>query len=74
MCSGFCLCYEFDNSPFKLDSSLGLTDKIIFSGLSSWWGAWLNQNNDKIVICPKKWYADNRRTDILPDDWVKIDV
>ena len=46
---------------------------IIANSSFSWWGAWLNENPNKIVIAPKTWTKDNRPTDILPDDWVKLD-
>lgn len=42
----------------------------------SWWGAWLNQNKNKKVICPKNWfaaYADKFDTkDLIPDSWIKM--
>lgn len=37
----------------------------------SWWGAWLNQHKDKIVIAPKKWYL-NKENEIASKDWIKL--
>jgi hypothetical protein len=49
---------------------------IIANSTFSWWGAWLNRNPDKIVISPRKWFADVRRKDdsnkIIPNNWRKI--
>jgi hypothetical protein len=45
---------------------------IVANSSFSWWGAWLNQNPDKIVIAPKQWFADGRETDILPCQWQKL--
>lgn len=47
---------------------------IIANSSFSWWGAWLAENPDQIVIAPKKWFNDEsfERTDKIPDDWIRI--
>ncbi|OGC46089.1 hypothetical protein A2V49_04560 [candidate division WWE3 bacterium RBG_19FT_COMBO_34_6] len=45
---------------------------IIANSTFSWWTAWLNQNNEKVVIVPKQWYTYNDVTNIYPEDWVLI--
>ena len=44
---------------------------IIANSTFSWWGAYLNQNQDKIVCYPNKWFADEKRMD-FPDSWIPL--
>lgn len=47
---------------------------IIANSSFSWWGAWLNQYPDKIVIAPKQWFATDivNYEDIVPESWMKL--
>ena len=41
---------------------------IIPNSTFHWWGAWLIDNEDKIVISPKPWFADGTDIDIIPEE------
>ncbi|UAY50996.1 alpha-1,2-fucosyltransferase [Ferruginibacter albus] len=45
---------------------------IIANSSFSWWGAWLNTNDDKIVIAPEHWAGMEGTRDIVPGEWIKI--
>ena len=45
---------------------------IIANSSFSWWGAWLNINQSKIIICPKRWNTRDVKFDIAPENWITI--
>jgi len=49
---------------------------IIANSSFSWWGAWLSQQPNKIVIAPKDWFNDpeknKKSTTIVPNAWTRI--
>jgi len=47
---------------------------IIANSTFSWWGAWLNPNDDKLVISPAIWTSGRPvdALDIIPDRWETV--
>jgi hypothetical protein len=64
------------NNPSHIDLHLMSACKhnIIANSSFSWWGAWLNQNPDKTVIAPLKWFAHEGQAtpDIYPHTWIRL--
>jgi hypothetical protein len=47
---------------------------IIANSSFSWWGAWLNPNEEKFVIAPKSWYRNGNSNEVgLMQDWLQIE-
>jgi len=51
-------------------------NNIIANSSFSWWAAYFNQNEKKIVCYPELWFgpsADNLTHDMFPESWTKIE-
>jgi len=51
-------------------------NNIISNSSFSWWGAWLNENEGKMVICPAPWFGISARhldvSTLIPDGWIRL--
>ena len=47
---------------------------VIANSSFSWWGAWLNAREDKIVVAPQEWMRDDSfdTRDLVPEGWIRI--
>ena len=47
---------------------------IIVNSTFGWWAAWLNQNENKKIVCPYHWLPDGTSDDKCPKEWIVIDA
>jgi hypothetical protein len=45
---------------------------IISNSTFSWWGAWLNNHDSKMIISPSRYLNNDIKTDFYPESWIKL--
>ena len=68
-----------NNSGLDMKLMSVCNHNIISNSTFSWWGAWLNTNKNKIIICPNNWYSleyvkkyPDSEKKLYPDDWIRF--
>lgn len=71
--------YLFYTEKTDLEEMVAMSScehNIIANSSFSWWGAWLNINKNKKIICPSQWvgpaFSSLNTKDIYCEDWIKI--
>lgn len=70
---------KHDFIAYPADQQVGLlpylyhaNHHIVAATLVSWWSAWLNVRQDRIIIAPDRWAKNADYPDLLPQDWTQI--
>ena len=80
------LSLKFKNTFKRVDNNLKDYEQLLFmsccenniiaNSTFSWWGAYFNKNKNKLVLCPDKYFKDDKLDikDFYPDEWIKISI
>ncbi|MGH2959355.1 MAG: alpha-1,2-fucosyltransferase [Solirubrobacterales bacterium] len=61
--------------PFEDLTLISRCDNVVVPNSSfSWWGAWLGENSDSLIVVPERPYRDERTTGVsgYPERWIRV--
>jgi hypothetical protein len=79
--------YNFKDNIFIINETSSLSSDfrkmcscshfIIANSSFSWWPAWLNQSDNKVVVAPSNWFGPklkktNPTSDLIPPEWIVL--
>lgn len=65
--------WNTENNSFRDMQLMTMCNHNIIANSSfSWWGAFLNNHNDKVIISPNKWANSYHDSPIIPEGWIRI--
>ena len=77
--------FVFDKSLVFVEGQTDVEDLVLMSKIKnniianstfSWWGAYLNQNEDRKIIAPNRWFGPARQQanfdDLYPKEWIRV--
>ena len=70
---GDCEFFQGENDIHELFVMTKSIGNIIANSTFSWWGAWLNQNPQNVVVAPFQWFGLNIPQypfDLIPQEWI----
>ncbi len=70
---------DFSEGKKELEDLIGISEcahHINSSSTFSWWGAWMNKSEEKIIVTPKIWllhkHSNEFTNEIIPSGWVRM--
>lgn len=62
-----------ENEIYELELMRMCRGHVVANSSFSWWGAWLDEKENKVVVSPSKWNHCDKFNDTVCHDWIQIE-